>query len=95
MIKILLIVDGYAIAVDDDDMNSFGSNINDVENEIGLSNDDCGDIINESDFCFVNKSNTRDHNLTLRLNGLGKRQVEKLVSSRLYHMFSSSFSIRK
>ena len=95
MIKILLIVDGQAIAVDDDVTNYFDSKINDVKNEIGLSNDDCGDIINESDFCFVNKSNTRDHNLALRLNGLGKRQVEKLVSSTLHHIFSSSFSIRK
>ena len=54
------------IAVDDDDnVNSLDSKINDVKNYIGLSNDCCGHIINKSDFCFVDKYNTRDHNLTL------------------------------
>ena len=95
MTKILLIVDGWDISVDNDYVNFLDSKINDVKNEIGLSNDDCGDIINESDFCFVNKSNTRDHNLALRLNGLGKRQVEKLVSSRLHHLYLFLFPIGK
>ena len=59
-------------------MNSFDSKINVVKNEIGLSNDDCGDIMNKSDFYFVDKFNTRGHNLTLRLKGLDKRQVVKV-----------------
>ena len=49
-----------------------------LKNGIGLSNDDCGDIINDSDISFVDKFNTRGHNLTLRLKGLGKRQVVKV-----------------
>ena len=53
-------------------MNFLDSKINDVKNEIGLSNDNCSDIINESEFCFVDKSNTRDHNLTLRLKDFSK-----------------------
>ena len=57
--------------------------------------DDSYDNSNDSNIRFIDKYNTRDNNLTLRLKGLGKRQVEKLVSSRLYHIFSSSFSIGK
>ena len=48
-----------------------------LKNGIGLSNDDCGDIINDSYISFVDKSNTCDHNLTLRLKDLGMRQVQK------------------
>ena len=48
MTKILLIVDGWDIDVVDDDVNSLDSKINDVKNEIGLSNDNCSDIINAS-----------------------------------------------
>ena len=46
MTKILLIIDVWKIAVDDDYMNYLDSKINDVKNGIGLLNDDCGDIIN-------------------------------------------------
>ena len=76
--KRLLIVDGWKIAIDDDHANSLNSKINNFKNSIGLLNDDCGGIINDSDSCFVAKSNTCDRNLTLRLKGLGKRQVEKV-----------------
>ena len=76
-------------------MNSLALKINNVNNKIELSNDDCDDNNNELNFCFVDTSNTPDHNWSLRLKALGKRQVEKLVSSRLYHIFSSSFSIGK
>ena len=75
MTKRLLIVDGRDIAIDDDYVNSLDSKINYVKNKIGLSNDDCDDNSNESNFCFVDKSSTRDHNLTLRFKALGKRQV--------------------
>ena len=95
MTKRLLIVDGWDIDVDDDHVHSLDSNINDVKNKIGLSNDDFDDNSNELNFNFVDKSNTCDHNLTLYLKGLGKRKVEKLVSSRLYYIFSFSFSIGK
>ena len=78
MTKRLLIVDGWEFAVDDDYVDFLDSKINDGKNKIGLSNDDCGDIINDSDFCFVDKSNTCDHKLTLCLKGLGKRQVDKI-----------------
>ena len=44
---------------------------------------------------FLNKSNTRNHNLILRFKSLGKRQVKKMGSSRLSHIFSSSFLIGK
>ena len=93
--KTLLIVDGWDIDVDDDYVHSLDSNINDVKNKIGLSNDDFDDNSNELNFNFVDKSNTCDHNLTLYLKGSGKRKVEKLVSSRLYYIFSFSFSIGK
>ena len=46
MTKILLIVDGWDIAINDDYVNSLDSNINDVMNKIGLSNDDCDDMNN-------------------------------------------------
>ena len=95
MTKRLLIVEGWDIAVDNDYVNSLDSEINDVKNKIGLSNDDSYDNSNDSNVRFIDKYNTRDNNLTLRLQGLGKRQVEELISSRLYHIFSSSFSIRK
>ena len=60
-----------------------------------MSNDDSEDNSNGSNFRIMEKSDTHDNNLTLRLKGLGKRQVEKLVLSRLYHIFPSSFSIGK
>ena len=56
MIEILLIVDRQDIAVDDDCVNSLNSKINDFKNKVGLSNDDCNDNSNESNFCFVDKS---------------------------------------
>ena len=59
-------------------MNSLALKINNVNNKIELSNDDCDDNRNESNFSFVGKSNTRDHNLTLRFKGVGKRQIEKV-----------------
>ena len=58
-------------------MSSLNSKINDVKNGIGLSSDYCGGIINDSDRCCVDKYNTCDRHLTLRLKLLGKRQVEK------------------
>ena len=77
MTKILLIVDGWDIDVDDVYVNSLLSKINDVKNEIGSSNDDSDNNSNDPNFSFVDKSNTRDRNLTLRLKCLGERQVEK------------------
>ena len=76
--KTLLIVDGWDIDVDDDYVNSLDSKINDVKNKIGLSNDNSDDNNNESNFSFIDKSNIRDHDLTLRLKALGKRQVKKV-----------------
>ena len=70
MTKILLIVDGWDITVVDDDVNFLDLKINDVKNEIRLSNNNCSDIINEPEFCCVDESNTRDHNLTLHIKGL-------------------------
>ena len=78
MTKRLLIVDGWKIVIDDDHVNSLNSKINNFKNSIGLLNDDCGGIINDSDSYFVVKSNTCDRNLTLRLKGLGMRQVLKV-----------------
>ena len=77
MTNILLIVVGWDIAVDNDYVNSFDSKINGVKNKIGLSNDDNDDNSYESNYNFVEKSNTRDNNLNLRLKGLSKRQVGK------------------
>ena len=77
-------------------MNSLDSKSNDVKNKIGMSNDDSDDNSNDSNFSFVDKSNIRDNNLTLRLKGLDKRKkMKKLVSPRSYDIFSSSFSIGK
>ena len=95
MKKRLLIVEGWDIAVDDDYVNSLDSMIYDFKNKFRISNDDSEDNSNQSNFSLIDKSDTSDNNLSLRLKGLGKRQVEKLVSSRLYHTFSSSFSIGK
>ena len=53
-------------------MHSLDSKINEFKNNVGLSNNDCDDNSNESTFCFVDKSNTRDHNLTLRLKDFSK-----------------------
>ena len=72
MTKILLIVEGQDIAIDDDCVHSLDSKINEFKNNVGLSNNDCDDNSNESTFCFVDKSNTRDHNLTLRLKDFSK-----------------------
>ena len=58
-------------------MNYLDSKINDVKNKIGMSNDDSEDNSNESNLSLTYKSDTRDKNLTLRLKGLGKRQVKK------------------
>ena len=58
-------------------MSSLDSKINKVNNGIILSSDYCGGIINNSDFCLVDKYNTCDHNLTMRLKGSGKRQAGK------------------
>ena len=85
--KRLLIVDGWEIDVDDNYVNSLDSKINDFKNSIGLLNDDCGGIINALDRSCVDKYNTCDRHLTLRLKLLGKRQVEKLASPKLYHFF--------
>ena len=60
-------------------MNSLDSNINNVKNKISISNDDSDDNSNDSNFSLIDKYFTRDNNLTLRLKGLGKRQVEKYV----------------
>ena len=76
MKKRLLIVEGWDIAVDDDYVNSLDSKINDFKNKFGMSNDDSEDNSNESNFSLIDKSDTRDTNLTLRLKGLDKRQVE-------------------
>ena len=58
-------------------MNSLDSKINDFKNKFGISNDDSEDNNNESNFSLIDKSDTHDNNLTLRLKGLGKRQIEK------------------
>ena len=42
-----------------------------------MSNYDSYDYSNDLNFSLMDKSNTRDNNLTLRLKGLGKRQVGK------------------
>ena len=76
MKKRLLIVGKWDIAVDDNYVNSFDSKLNDVKNKVGMSNDDSEDNSNESNFSLIDKSDTRDNNLTLRLKSLGKRQVE-------------------
>ena len=77
MTKILLIIEGWNITVDDDYVNFLDSKINDVKNKIGISNDDSDDNSNDSNFSFVDKSNTRENNFTLRLKALGKGQVGK------------------
>ena len=53
-------------------MNSLDSKINDFKNKVGISNDDSEDNSNESNFSLIDKSDTRDTNLTLRLKGLDK-----------------------
>ena len=60
-------------------MNYLDSKINDVKNTIGLSNYDSDDNSNDSNFSFVDKSNIRDNNLTLRLKGLDKRKKNEKV----------------
>ena len=42
-----------------------------------MSNDDSEDNSNGSNFRIMEKSDTHDNNLTLRLKGLGKKQVGK------------------
>ena len=76
MKKILLIVEGWEIALDDGYINSLDSKINDFKKKNWISNNDSEDHSNESNFSLIDKSDTRDNNLTLRLKGLGKRQVE-------------------
>ena len=76
MKKRLLIVEGWDIVVDGDYVNSLDSKINDFKNKVGISNDDSEDNSNESNFSLINKSDTRDNNLTLRLKRLSKRQIE-------------------
>ena len=96
MKKRLLIVDGWDIAVDDDYVNSLDSKINDVKITLGISNNESEDVMNVSNLSLIDKYDSHDTNFFLRLKGLGKRQIEtKLVSSWLYHIFSSSFSIGK
>ena len=92
MTNILFIVNGWGIAMDNHYVNFIDSKINNVKHKIGLSNHDCDDNSNESNFCFVNKSNTRDHNFTLRLKVLGKRQVGIVRFIEAVSYFSS-FSI--
>ena len=87
MTKILIIVDGWEVDVDDDYVNSLDSKINDFKNSIGLLNDDYGGIINDSDRCCVDKYNTCDRHLTLRLQLLGKRQVEKVGFAEVVSFF--------
>ena len=76
-------------------MSSLDSKINDVKNGIGLSSDYCGGIINDSDFYLVDKYNTCDHNLTVRLKGSGKRQVGNFGFIEVVSHISISFSIGK
>ena len=76
MKKRFLIVEGWDIVVDGDYVNSLDSKINDFKNKVGISNDDSEDNSNESNFSLINKSDTRDNNLTLRLKRLSKRQIE-------------------
>ena len=52
MTKILLIVDRWDIDVDDVYVNYLVSKINDVKNEIGLSNDDSDNNSNDPNFSF-------------------------------------------
>ena len=78
MKKRLLTVEGQDIAVDEDYVNSLDSKVNDFKNKFGISNDDSEDNINESNFSLIEKSDSHDNNLTLRLKCLGKRQVEKI-----------------
>ena len=54
-------------------MNFLDSKINDIKNKIGMSNDDSEDNCNGSNFRIMEKSDTHDNNLTLRLKGLGMR----------------------
>ena len=68
MKKRLLIVEGWDIAVDEDYVNKFG-----------ISNNDSEDNSNESNFSLVDKHDSHDTTLFLRLKGLGKRQIEKVV----------------
>ena len=77
MKKRLLIVDGWDIAVDDDYVNSLDSKINDVKNTFGISINENDDNTNESKLSLIDKNNSHDTNLFLRLKGLGKRQIEK------------------
>ena len=46
MKKILLIVEGWNIVVDDDYVNSLDSKINDVKNTFGISNNESEDNTN-------------------------------------------------
>jgi len=78
MKKRLLIVDGWDIAVDDDYVNSLDSKINDVKNTFGISIKESEDNTNESKLSLIDKNNSHDTNLFLRLKGLGKRQIEKV-----------------
>ena len=75
----LLIVEEWDITVDDDYVNSLDSKINDVKNKIRISNDDSEDDSNEQNFSLIDKSDTHDNNLTLRLKEVCKRQLEQLV----------------
>ena len=83
------IIDGWEISVDDDYVNFLDSKINNVKNSIGLSNYDCGNIINDLDSYFVDKYNTCDHKLTLCHKCLGNRQVGKNWLYRSCIIFST------
>ena len=56
-----------------DYVNSLDSKVNDVKNKFGISNDHSEDNSNESNFSLIEKSDSHDNNLFLRLKGLGKR----------------------
>ena len=78
MKKRLLIVERWDIAVDDDYVNFLDSKINDVKNTFGISNNESEDNTNESNLSLIDKYDSHDTNMFLRLKGFGKRQIEKV-----------------